>query len=85
MLRRHLLVSSLALCSWVALAAVQSRAQLPSPALIDLQTAIVRGVGAQDNTLELKLSNNVLTALRVNSNWNKASHDARDNEASTLR
>jgi hypothetical protein len=38
-------------------------------------------VGAQEKTVEVAISGNILTAARVNSNLNDANHGARSNEA----
>jgi hypothetical protein len=68
-----------------------SRAQTPpspdiqrSEALTDIQKLIIRSIGAQENTVEVTVSSNVVTVARVNSNMNDTTHSARDNEATAI-
>jgi hypothetical protein len=83
MQRRYFIIASVATCS-LAMAALQLRAQSSAPAVDELRTVIGRGIGAERNTLEIRVSHNVLVVLRINSNMNAASHDARDNEAMAI-
>ena len=52
--------------------------------LADIRTAIVRSIGAQDQTVEITLTDKVLMVLRLNSNMNEATHAGRDNEATAI-
>ena len=53
-------------------------------ALAGMRASIVRAIGAQDQTVEITMANNILTVLRINSNMNQATHGARDNEATAI-
>ena len=56
------------------------QAQLPSA----LASTISGAIGAEPNTVEITLADNILTVLRVNSNMNKSTHGGRDNEANVI-
>ncbi|HLZ05116.1 MAG TPA: hypothetical protein VKR55_23560 [Bradyrhizobium sp.] len=56
-----------------------------SSAIIDqLRTTIGQTIGAQPDTVEIVVSGNVLTILRVNSSMNQSTHAGRDNEANAI-
>ena len=67
-------------------------AQTPSPAndrqriatLKSIQTTVIRSVGAQDKSVEVTTTDNVLTVARVNSNMNNSTHSGRNNEAAAI-
>ena len=52
-----------------------------SAVVTEIQTSIVRAIGAQDKTVEVSVSDKFLTVARANSNINQATHGGRDNEA----
>jgi hypothetical protein len=83
MLRRYLVMAAIGVCALGA-GLPQLHAQPPNPALDELRTAIGRGVGAEPNTLAVKLISNVLIVQRINSKMNSGSHDLRDNEATAI-
>ena len=64
-------------------------AQTPSPGddrqrtaiLENIKKSVIQKVGAQEKTVEVAISGNILTVARVNSNLNDATHGARNNEA----
>jgi hypothetical protein len=49
--------------------------------LADVRATIVRSIGAQDETVEITVTDKVLIVVRVNSNMNDSTHIGRDNEA----
>ena len=49
--------------------------------LENIQKSVIQTVGAQEKTVEVAVSGNILTIARVNSNLNDAAHGARNNEA----
>ena len=52
--------------------------------LADVRAAIVRSIGAQDETVEITVTDKVLIVSRVNSNMNDSTHIGRDNEATAV-
>lgn len=52
--------------------------------LADIRAAIARSIGAQDETVEIAVTDKVLIVVRVNSNMNESTHIGRDNEASAI-
>jgi len=81
MLKHHGRAAVIALLSLLA-TSIASFAQ--SPVLADIRAAIVRTVGAQPETVEIAITGNIFTVLRVNSNMNASTHGGRDNEASAI-
>ena len=60
-------------------------ASAPQAAFLDgMQASVSKSIGAQDNTVEITLTDSVLTVLRVNSNQNASSHAGRNNEATSI-
>jgi hypothetical protein len=59
------------------------RDQAISP-LGDVRTSILRAIGAQEQAIEITVSDKVLTVSRVNSNMNESTHAGRDNEATAI-
>jgi hypothetical protein len=49
--------------------------------LENIKKSVIQTVGAQEKTVEVAISGNILTVARVNSNLNDATHDERNNEA----
>ena len=49
--------------------------------LENIKKSVIQKVGAQEKTVEVAISGNILTVARVNSNLNDATHGARNNEA----
>jgi len=49
--------------------------------LENIQKSVIQTIGAQEKTVEISISGNILTVARVNSNLNDANHGARNNEA----
>ena len=58
----------------------QSQADL----LSEIRKLVVRAIGAPDQTVEIAVTGNMLTVLRVNSNMNDATHGGRNNEATAI-
>jgi len=90
MFRAFALGSLVALLSLAGAGAV-SHAQAPSSPgepqaaiLADMQNSVARIIGAEANTVEVKVNRNILVVERVNSNMNNATHSARDNEATAI-
>jgi hypothetical protein len=52
--------------------------------LADIRAAIARSIGAQDETVEIAVTDKVLIVMRVNSNMNESTHIGRDNEAAAI-
>lgn len=52
--------------------------------LADVRAAVARAIGAQDQTVEITVTDKVLIVLRVNSNMNGSTHAGRDNEANAI-
>jgi hypothetical protein len=59
-------------------------AQAPSPIPRQLQATISRTIGAQDGSVEITVSGNIITVLRINSNMNQSTHGSRGNEANAI-
>jgi hypothetical protein len=52
--------------------------------LADVRVSIVRAIGAQDQTVEVTVTDKILIVSRVNSNMNGSTHAGRDNEATAI-
>jgi hypothetical protein len=52
--------------------------------LADVRATVVRAIGAQDQTVEIAVTDKALVVLRVNSNMNGSTHAGRDNEATAI-
>ena len=52
--------------------------------LADVRASVVRAIGAQDQTVEITVTDKALIILRVNSNMNGSTHAGRDNEATAI-
>jgi hypothetical protein len=52
--------------------------------LSNIQTSVVRAIGAQAQTVEVTVSGPLLIVSRVNSNMNDSTHAGRDNEATAI-
>jgi hypothetical protein len=52
--------------------------------LADVRATVVRAIGAQDQTVEIAVTDKALVILRVNSNMNGSTHAGRDNEATAI-
>ena len=55
-----------------------------SAVLADIQKSVIRTIGAQENTVEVAVTGNILIITHVNSNMNNATHGGRDNEATAI-
>jgi hypothetical protein len=90
MMRQHLAAMSIVVLSCLVLpgAALQAQApttqSAPGPVLADLKASIVRAIGAQEATVEIAVTDNILVVSRVNSNMNESTHAGRDNEATAI-
>jgi hypothetical protein len=91
MVKHNVVVASIAVVCLLGQSSATLHAQvLPSQSeggmslLADVRTSIVRAIGAQDQTIEITVSDKVLTVSRVNSNMNESSHTGRDNEAAAI-
>lgn len=49
-----------------------------------IQASIIKEIGAEEKTVEVKTSGNVLIIARVNSNMNTSTHAGRNNEAKVI-
>jgi hypothetical protein len=76
----------LALISLFSIQLVSAQtALMPRSAFLDsIHSSVVKSIGAQDRTVEITLTDSVLTVLRVNSNQNVSSHAGRNNEATSI-
>ncbi len=52
--------------------------------LADVRATVVRAIGAQDQTVEITVTDKALIVLRVNSNMNGSTHSGRNNEATAI-
>ena len=59
-------------------------AQQRDAVLESIRASVIQTIGAQDNTVEVSITGNILTVSRINSSMNQTSHGVRDNEASTI-
>lgn len=90
MLRHHLGAALIALFSLLPQSSATLRAQVPSQGmqqatvLAEIKTSIIRTVGAQAETIDIAVTGNILTVLRINSNMNESTHAGRDNEANAI-
>jgi hypothetical protein len=86
MCRKTTAACLLALMSLFAAATASAQtAPTPDSAFLDgVQTSVTKSIAAQDKTVEITLTGNVLTVLRVNSNQNASSHEGRNNEAAEI-
>lgn len=86
MLRKTMAASLLAFISLfaVATAGAQTAQTLRTAFLEGLQSSVAKSIGAQDKTVEITLTGNVMTVLRVNSNQNASSHEGRNQEATSI-
>jgi hypothetical protein len=50
----------------------------------NIQTSVIRSIGAQENTVEIATSPKIFTVTRVNSNMNTATHEGRNSEAKEI-
>ena len=62
----------------------QTQSTQQSAVLADIQKSVIRTIGAQENTVEVAVTGNILIITRVNSNMNNATHGGRDNEATAI-
>ena len=89
MFKGYLIAGYTALCLMAAVDTI-SHAQAPAPEdvqqliLKNVQSAVERTIGAQNNSVEIKISSNVLIVSRVNSNMNESTHGGRNNEATAI-
>ena len=56
--------------------------QVDTPA--NIQASIIKEIGAEEKTVEVTTSGNILIIARVNSNMNASTHAGRDNEAKVI-
>lgn len=91
MLKHHLDPALIALFLLLPLSSATLLAQVPSSkavqqptVLADIRTTIIRTVGAQAETVDIAVTENILTVLRINSNMNESTHGGRDNEANAI-
>jgi len=83
MIRKTTVACVLALMSLFVIQA--AGAETPRSAFLDsIQSSIIKTIAAEDNTVEITLTDSVLTVLRVNSNQNASSHGGRNNEAASI-
>jgi hypothetical protein len=76
------LLASLPLNAIPISAAVAQTSPIQRGALLDtIQLSVSKAIAAQEKTVEISIGDNILTALRVNSNQNDTSHAGRNNEA----
>ena len=61
-----------------------SDAQQRDAALESVRAFIIQTIGAQDDTIEVSITGNILTVSRINSSMNQTNHGVRNNEASTI-
>jgi hypothetical protein len=89
-MRQHLAAMSIVVLSCLVLPGAGVQAQSPTtqsapgPVLADLKASIVRAIGAQEATVEIAVTDNILVISRVNSNMNESTHAGRDNEATAI-
>ena len=86
MLRKTTAASLLVLISIAAhqTAGAQTGPTSRSAVLDGMQSSVSNSIGAQNKTVEITLTESVLTVLRVNSNQNASSHEGRNNEATSI-
>jgi hypothetical protein len=61
----------------------QSSAVTPRQATIleSIQASVIRAIGAEEGTVEMATTPNILSVMRVNSNMNGSTHEGRNSEA----
>jgi hypothetical protein len=86
MFRKMTAACLLTLMSLFAIETVDAQtAPTPRSAFLGrMQSSVTESIGAQDKTVEITLTNSVLTVFRVNSNQNASSHEGRNNEAISI-
>ena len=52
--------------------------------LENIKKSVIQTVGAQEQTVEVTTSGNIVTVARVNSNLNNSTHGGRNNEAAAI-
>ena len=91
MFKYHFVVAYTATCLCVA-TNTMALAQPPSSGddlrriaiLENIQKSVIKKVGAQEKTVEVTISGNILTVARVNSKLNNSTHGGRNNEAAAI-
>jgi hypothetical protein len=88
---RYVAVICTAVSALIMLTSAQVGAQIASSMeserasiLSNIQTSVVRAIGAQAQTVEVTVSGPLLIVSRVNSNMNDSTHAGRDNEATAI-
>lgn len=84
MIRTYSLVAMTALLSLAQILPMPSEAQTRDASLQSIRATVTQTIGAEDATVEVSITGNVLSVARVNSSLNQTNHGDRDNEASRI-
>jgi hypothetical protein len=84
MTRTYSLAAAIALLSLALTLPMPTEAQTRDASLQSIRAAVTQAIGAEDPTVEVSITGNVLTVARVNSSLNQSSHSNRDGEASRI-
>jgi hypothetical protein len=52
--------------------------------LEDIQSSVVRGIGAENGTLKIAITSNIMTVSRIDSNMSASTHEGRNSEAKEI-
>ena len=74
----------MALLSLALIVPTPIEAQTRDASLQSIRATVTQAIGAEDATVEVSITSNVLTVARVNSSLNQTSHSNRDSEASRI-
>jgi sensor domain CHASE-containing protein len=84
MIRTYSFAAMMALLSLALILPMPAEAQTRDASLQSIRASVTQAIGAEDATVEVSITGNVLTVARVNSSLNQTSHSNRDSEASRI-
>ena len=84
MIRIYSFAAMMALLSLALILPMPAEAQTRDALLQSIRASVTQAIGAEDATVEVSITGNVLTVARVNSSLNQTSHGNRDSEASRI-
>ena len=82
--RRLLAAGAMVLLSITLISSKSIEAQTRDSHLQSIRASIIQAIGAEASTVDVSITGNVFSVIRVNSNMNGAGHGARDGEASRI-
>jgi len=84
MIRTYSLAAMMTLLSLALILPMSTEAQTRDASLQSIRASVAQAIGAENATVEVSITGNVLTVARVNSSLNQTSHSNRDSEASRI-